>query len=500
MKNKRPFAPSVINKLDEHLLINNPTVWSTRIHMVLYYGMLFLLFLFGLSWLAPNDARNNTNIEVWSTLIATVSLIGIVFWIIYLLRFNVFKRFGAQKRGDALLNFLFYFIAIGVFVVAPFVPSYVETLRAQKAYSKKEIYADIDKVNTMICQLEYDSIPHSWDSRIYYLDNSDSSKPISEDKDIVTVNSSSILDSADFENTLKQADSFVLIKKGVARIYDCPDYRFLAPYRVNSDGFIFAPYSASIETPLRIMDSKKLYYTVLKNFKRPDTVAIKKELTALINKYTSNDDAKAYRAYYESADLQGYFPKLKRKYNLEDMDDSINNILSKQDRWNDDGWEIFLHIFFYVTICLVLLLFVFRHSTAKTFFLTLLTAIILTIITTLLLTTSRSEGDLAFGTFVFYYLVFAGTSMAVYSTSTRRAITGIALNLFVFSTTFLPLVLYGWYYSIEDRKDIVRSSAYYEQKELNFLVAEIAGAVLLLALIETVFKPLYRKWWAQPEN
>lgn len=488
MKNKRPFAPSIINKLDEHLLINHPTIWSTRIHMVLYYAGLFLLFLFGISWIVPNDARNSSSIEVWATLISTVSLIGIVFWIIYLLRFNVFKRFGVQKKGDAILSFLFYFIAIGLFVMAPFVPSLVETLRAKKAYTKKELFADINRVNTIICQLEYDSIPHSWDSKVYYLRQADSLQPPYMANDS-TINYSDILDSASFENTMKQADSVVLLQKGVARIYDCPNYRFLSPYRISGD------------TTLKVVESKTLYYQVVKNYIRPDTGALKKDLQSLIHKYATNSDAHAYKSYYDEADLEGYLPKINRKYNLREMEDSINNIFSKQDRWDDSGWELFFRIFYYISISIVLLLFVFRHSTAKTFFLTLLTAIILFIITTLMMATGGSDVNFVFGIYVFYYLLFAGISIAAYSAATRMAITGIAINLFVFTTLYMPLVLVGWYYGLEDRHDIVsRNADYYAQKQLHFLIAEIAGSLLLLVLIEPVFKPLYRKWWAQPEN
>ena len=35
---------------------------------------------------------------------------------------------------------------------------------------------------------------------------------------------------------------------------------------------------------------------------------------------------------------------------------------------------------------------------------------------------------------------------------------------------------------------------------LYFLIAEIAGAVLLLLLTDLLFKKLYRKWYAAPEN
>lgn len=489
MKIKRPFAPSIINTLDEHLLINNPTIWSTRVHLVLYYGGLFLLFLFGLSWLVPNDARNDTNIGVWATIISIISLIGIVFWIIYLLRFNVFKRFGEQKTGDGITTFLLYFLAIGIFIMAPFIPSYVETIRAQKAYKTSKVYDDINRVNTIICQIEYDSIPHAWNDRIYYLRQTDNTTIPPYLKDEEAVRAGTILDSSEFYNTLKLSDSVVLVEPGVAKIYECPDYQFLAPYNASEKG------------ELRLLKSQDLYHLVLQNFKKPDTAQLQRELRELLNKYSSNLDARNYVRYYENENPDNYAARIDKKYGLREMDDSINNILSKQSRWNEYGWEVFLRLFYYITICVALFVFIFRHSTPKTFFLSILTSVILAILTMLLMTTSRSDSPFIFGILLFYYMLFAGFSIAAYSTATRRAITGIAINLFVYSTMFIPLIVVGWYYAIDDNRDyITRPVDYYSQKQLHFLIAEIAGGVILLLLIEPLFKKLYRKWWAQPEN
>jgi len=489
MKNKRPFAPSIINTLDEHLLINNPAVWSTRVHLVVYYGGLFLLFLFGLSWLVPNDARNDTNIGVWATIISIVSLIGVVFWIIYLLRFNVFKRFGEQKMGDGITTFLLYFLAVGIFVMAPFIPSYVETIRAQKAYKKSKIYEDINRVNTIVCQIEYDSIPHAWDSRIYYLRQTDNTTTPPYMKDEEAVRAGTILDSSEFYNTIKLSDSVVMVEPGVAEIYQCPDYQFLAPY------------NASEREGLSLLKSQDLYHLVLQNFKKPDTAKLQKELRELLYKYSSNLDAGNYVRYYENENSDNYIARIDKKYGLREMDDSINNILSKQSRWNEYGWEVFLRLFYYITICVALFVFIFRHSTPKTFFLSILAAVILSIITTLILATSGSDSSFIFGILLLYYLLFAGVSLATYSLATRKAITGIAINLFVYSTMFIPLIIVGLYYDIIDTKDYRTTPVgFYAQKQLHFLIAEIAGGIILLLLIEPLFKKLYRKWWAQPEN
>ena len=40
----------------------------------------------------------------------------------------------------------------------------------------------------------------------------------------------------------------------------------------------------------------------------------------------------------------------------------------------------------------------------------------------------------------------------------------------------------------------------FEKTKLYFFIAEIAGPVLLLILLEPLFRKLYRKWYASPEN
>ncbi len=48
--------PGFLKKVDQKLLLNKPDVWSTRTHLVLYYGILFILLLAGLCFLEI-DAR-----------------------------------------------------------------------------------------------------------------------------------------------------------------------------------------------------------------------------------------------------------------------------------------------------------------------------------------------------------------------------------------------------------------------------------------------------------
>ena len=100
---------SFIKRIDQYLLKNYPVTWSTRIHTAGLYGLGFAILVAIISLIVPNDPRNETTIHYWIVLISITSLLGFVFWMIYFLRFNVFKRYGtycATHAARAIICFI----------------------------------------------------------------------------------------------------------------------------------------------------------------------------------------------------------------------------------------------------------------------------------------------------------------------------------------------------------------------------------------------------------
>jgi hypothetical protein len=127
------------------------------------------------------------------------------------------------------------------------------------------------------------------------------------------------------------------------------------------------------------------------------------------------------------------------------------------------------------------------------------------IFTGLLMISLRSNEETNFlGTLILYYLVFGGIAFSISSSGRRSAIQGIGLNLFFFMTPFVPLILTA--YIIQSTKwDREYPYAYRhtwggltETELMQF--AEIGGVVLILLAIQFLFRKLYRKWFALPEN
>jgi hypothetical protein len=151
-----------------------------------------------------------------------------------------------------------------------------------------------------------------------------------------------------------------------------------------------------------------------------------------------------------------------------------------------------------------MLVFIFRHSTVKTFFLSVLTAVLLSIITGLLMVIGQGDEVSVLSFMIVYYVLFAILTLSIFKTGIRKAVQGIGLNLFLFATPFIPLIFVALnearYYNRYSDSLGVYQERDPAQTALYFLIAEIAGSVILVILIQPLFKKLYRKWYSAPEE
>jgi uncharacterized membrane protein len=496
MKVKRPLAPAFINQLDEYLLLHKPDTWSARAHLVVYYGLLFIAVLAGICFIAPNDPRAETIIYLWCVFTGILSLVAFIVWLIYLLRFNVFKRFGIVTAGDRVKTFLLYFLSIGMMVLAVYVPPYVESVRANKAYGLDEIVSDMDDMNLGICSLAYDSLPHYWHQEHFLVRNNDSYLNVlipsqdETDPDGQVVNTrggnrSYVIDSGSLRSKLALADSVRKINDSVYTIYTCPDYKFVDAYQS-----IFTTKS---------LTNKDLYEKVIRHYVRPDKAKTTAALITLVKKYVPDyeerlkDDRNSYSGYYD---------RIKETYFVNSVNRNMDHILDRKYRWQGRNLNAFIHVFFYVTTILSLLVFIFRHSTVKTFFLTLLSAVLILIITSLFGAFLDINDINVFVICIIYYCLFFLLSLMAIKSRVRNIVAGIGLNLTVALTAWLPVTIVALYYGLlryRHRNDNIIPIDH-DRESMHYLYAEIIGVVLLLVLIETLFKFLYRKWYASPEQ
>jgi len=497
--NKRLLVPFFLQKLDEKLLRNKPNTWAARTHLVIWFAVLFTLALGGFCYLAFFDARQYNSIGGWVTFVSLVAFIGFVFWIIFLLRFNLFKRYGNWFMWDGLKSFGLYFISIGAMVAVCFLPSEIQMLRANQQFGNEEIVNDINEINVDACKLEYELLPLQWKSEKYKVVNEIHDSPVTAEVEVDTIGSKLIytdkqsmqlIDTMALRNKLAQTDSVIKVNDSIYIFFDCPDYTFVSSYHADE------------YTHKKIMDSKDIYYTVIKNYAKPDRVALLKKMDELYTKYATDNRFGYNDNYTDYNNNDNYNTRIIRKYKLGEVDNGLYNIVDKKYSWVN-SWESYLRIFYYITLVLTLLVFIFRHTTVKTFFLSLLASVILMIFTGLLMVMSGGSDSSMYSFMIVYYVGFALLALSINASKVRSALQGIALNLFLFMTPFIPLIFVGLNRAI-DRGSRYEEGNYYRPEEdktaLYTVIAEIAGIVILLILLEPLFRRLYRKWFAAPEN
>jgi hypothetical protein len=500
----RPLVPNFLKKLDKYLLMNLPEIWSSRVHLVLYYGSIFCSVLAAICFLQSNDPRTNSTIEYWCIFVGLISFIGIVVYLIYLLRFNVFKRYGRITPIGRLQTFVLYFFAIGTFVLFPFIPPAIESIRANRAYTGEELVNDVNTLNSIICQLEYDSLPHNWmNDTVQVIDSSKLvfSKVLSNEEAIVEA----VIDPpendtispvfrqitpSELANYLAEKDSLVQLNDSIYILSECPNYRYISGSRDD-------------HTRTREFTSEELFNKFIRHYKTPDKQALLREQSRLTKKYKSHHT----RGYYDYSDSETLtstaFPTLEERNQSEVISESIQNIASRKYRWDANNRPFEYRIFIYISYILALLVFIFRHTTTKIFFLSLLTSIILLILTSLIISFSNASESSVPGWLIFYSILFLCGSIFTWKSKKRNIISGISINLFTILLSFIPLIVTGYYYANLREAYRVTDKPFPIPSEIvtqHLFYSELLGLLLFLITLPIFIHNVYRKWYALPEQ
>ncbi|MCS3795560.1 hypothetical protein [Niastella sp. OAS944] len=496
--------PGFLKRVDQKLLLNKPGIWSTRIHLVVYYGILFLLVLGVICFLEPNDPRANSTTEPWVGFVSLIAGIGFIVWMIYLLRFNVFKKYGIIHPLHALVTFFLYFISTGIIVSFGYVHPIVETAKANMAYSTKEIVDDVNNINIKIYQLEYNQFQGKWDYDTVELVKKDTAvaAPVYDDAqtfvDTIAAPVEAVsrneydhyqYDSTGFSNKINAADSLIKLKDSLYLVYQTPQLQFLDPYL----------YNVGIKEHL--LSDFELFRKVhghRSTLAQQDTIY--KELSLLLKKY----EYPVYASYptVEVGTSDSRWEIIQKKYRLPGIESSISHVLKKKYRWNGNDLQVYIRIFYYLTLGFTLLIFIFRHTTVRTFFLSILAGVLITIFTVLILSFARAEAIQVLVCLSAYVVLFLFLASTVFWAKKRSAISGIALNIFTLIVAAVPISLLALYYEYRHRQ--LRLNNIYDVEPFDLekyaIYAEVGGSVLLLVLISTYLSKAYRRWYALPEN
>lgn len=496
---KRPLAPRIFNKFDDYLLRNRPDTWSTRIHLVIYYAILFSIALAAISFMIPDNPLRESHVGFWATSQSVLVIVGIVVWIFYLVRFNTFKSFGTIHPGDRIKTYFFFFVSLVMMCLTVLIPPVIETYKTMIRYSPEQVADDVNKMNILLAQLTKDESPAEItvdsifivDTQTYIPPSSDDSYEWNDSLGAY-VKKPIYLSKYELQYTLSDDDSVVWISNDKLLRFQCSSLRFVGTNDLEEDKSI------------HLFSNFEIYNQVYKNNVVYDLQVLQKEYFKIADKYIDpyNDDA--YDYFNSTLSNSSSY-----NYKTNTVDEGIRHICSRLYRWDGDETTAFAHIIYYVAMFLALCLFIFRHSTMKTFFLSILTGVIIAIVTGIIaiFLDFREKGLLI--TMLVYFTFFLIFSLSAIQSRTRSVFSGIALNLAVICTPFIPFICTLLYYQFHVSDVIYDAYMSYgnstwqaarDREYMFYQISEAAGFVVLLIMIETVYKWMYRKWYAAPEE
>ncbi len=84
----KKIAPKFLKRIDEYLLANHPILWISKLHYVVWYGLLLYLFSGLLGYVMPINLTSSTDAGLWYVLLTILSFILSWFWGYRYLIFN----------------------------------------------------------------------------------------------------------------------------------------------------------------------------------------------------------------------------------------------------------------------------------------------------------------------------------------------------------------------------------------------------------------------------
>jgi hypothetical protein len=162
----KKIAPGFLNRLDTYLLVNYPIVWISKVHYVVWFGMLLYLASTAIGFLVPINLTSRADDGLWFVLLSLLSFVLSWFWGYRYLIFNKEKNFGKLHFGDEYKNFILVFFCITIFVwfASPFVISY--NTKMAHLYTDAEVIKDINTLNELepYIPTSYYSYENSYDT------------------------------------------------------------------------------------------------------------------------------------------------------------------------------------------------------------------------------------------------------------------------------------------------------------------------------------------------
>ena len=399
MKN---LIPPFLKKLDKYLLLNYPLVWVSRIHYVLFIGLIMSVFSAIVGAAIPLNINHMQDLGLWYFLFTLLAVVAFCFWIYRNVTFNIEKKFGKRNWTDEYKVFILNFTCVLIFFSFPFLFTGIYNYRIAHTFTDEEFVDDINKMNIgetyIISNLNdyqeyYDSVKQNYSYDLKKRVSFTTHTPWEMQDD--TAKHTQLLSTYRLQNIYSQPHTEQEIKFYIKSYIDV--YR---KYEVNTDEWNVSEDS--------------LYHRYI----------------YLLKKSPMNSQEFSY-TNYNTYDLQGVFSNIARaKYRTLFI-------------WNAD----FLHAIFYTCFYLSLLIMLFKMVSWKQFLITLLSfiiiPIILFIVSQLMPYSGYSSRDNTYIALMLltFAVAFVFTILGIAQTKRFNAFRNICSQIVYLGMPVLPLVI-----------------------------------------------------------
>ncbi len=512
------LKPNFLIQYDNYLLKNKPTAWSLRLHTFGYYAFLFSLLCTLLCFLFPFNVFENHPAALFTGIVTILSALGLITWIYFLLRFNVFKVFGKNyTRFSALKSFITFVIIFFLSFAIIQIPTLVVQYKANKKYPTNIIVNDLNEVNRISYLILKDSLFSPWqetralvlndkNAKIFYskneyddsinfngyveIDNNEEGiEEYEKYKNYNCVIYSSLIDSI-----LMEQDSFVKLKNDSYIFYDCPTYSCVScDEGKNAD--ISSLFIANIKI-VKCKSSLELFKQYRYQKPNKEDYQILKKLQSkylLPSDYIQPNTNFDHYEYYNQKAFARFFVFDNQ------FDSNVRDLISNKESINITNWMTWLFLPLLFSFIFSYFLFVFRHSSIKSFFLSILISILLFSFWVMIFAFFKFKDDTIFLTFLVNFILFGVIIFLNFKKGYKTSFNGAFLNIFLalFASFFIYLPSYFFFYDIYGNS---RNHDEYYSYEYIYTGGIIANMFLMLLWIPFVLYPLYKKWYALPEK
>lgn len=143
----KKLIPPFLRRIDAYLLLNYPVAWISKIHIVLFYGLITWSLSALSGFVIPINLSQTQDLGLWYFLFTILAIVALCFWIYHNIIFNLEKKFGKRSWTDAYKAFFLNLCCVFIFISFPIPFTSIYNLRVAHTVTDEEFINDINTLN-----------------------------------------------------------------------------------------------------------------------------------------------------------------------------------------------------------------------------------------------------------------------------------------------------------------------------------------------------------------